>query len=91
MKHVISVLVENKFGVLSKVAGLFSFRGFNIESLNVGITMDPTISRMTIVTIGDEKVLDQIIKQLHRLVDVIQVEDFTEIPFLDREMILVKV
>jgi acetolactate synthase-1/3 small subunit len=91
MRHVISVLVENRFGVLSKVAGLFSFRGFNIESLCVGETMDPTVSRMTIVSRGDDRVLEQIVKQLNRLTDVIKVQDFTDQDWVDRELVLIKV
>ena len=90
MRHIISVLVENKFGVLAKVAGLFSGRGYNIESLCVGETMDPTVSRMTIVTTGDDRILEQINKQLNRLVDVIKVQDFTDKPFVDRELVLIK-
>lgn len=90
-KHVISVLVENKFGVLSRVAGGFAGRGFNIDSLNVGETRNPAISRMTIVVRGDEDVLDQVKKQLNRLVDVINVQDFTHEEYVDRELILVKV
>ncbi len=78
MRHTISVLVENKFGVLARVAGLFSGRGYNIDSLNVGETEDPTISRMTIVAKGDERILDQIMKQLDRLVDVVKVIDLTK-------------
>ena len=91
MRHVISVLVENKFGVLAKVAGLFSGRGFNIDSLCVGETMDPSVSRMTIVTRGDDKILEQINKQLNKLIDVIKVQDFTEKPYVDRELVLIKV
>lgn len=91
MRHVISVLVENKFGVLAKVAGLFSGRGFNIDSLSVGETMDPSISRMTIVTRGDDKILEQITKQLNRLIDVIKVQDFTDQAYVDRELVMIKV
>lgn len=91
MKHTISVLVENKFGVLARIAGLFSARGFNIESLAVGETDDPTISRMTIVSEGDDKTLEQIKKQLNKLIDVIKVVDFKEGEFVDRELILIKV
>ena len=91
MKHTISVTVENKFGVLSRVAGLFSGRGFNIESLSVGQTFDPTISRMTIVSRGDDRIVEQVIKQLRKLVDVIKVTDLTDKSFVDRELILVKV
>ena len=91
MKHTISVLVENKFGVLARISGLFSARGFNISSLAVGETEDPTVSRMTIGVEGDDKTLEQIKKQLNKLIDVIKVVDFKEGSFLDRELILVKV
>ena len=91
MKHTISVLVENKFGVLSRISGLFSGRGFNIESLSVAETMDPTVSRMTIVTRGSDKIIEQVTKQLNKLVDVIKVNDLTEEKFIDREMVLIKV
>ena len=91
MKHIISVLVENKFGVLSRVSGLFSGRGFNIETISIGPTLDPTISQMTIVTTGDERILEQIIKQLNKLVNVIKVLDLTGSDFVDREMALIKV
>lgn len=90
-RHTIAVLVENKFGVLARVAGLFSSRGFNIESLSVGETQDPTVSRMTIVTAGDEAIIEQIVKQLHRLIDVIKVVDLTETSCVDRELVLIKV
>lgn len=91
MKHIISVLVENKFGVLARVAGLFSARGFNIDSLAVGETEDATVSRMTIVVAGDEKILEQVTKQLHKLVDVIKVQDMTKEEHIDRELMLIKV
>lgn len=91
MKHIISVLVENKFGVLSRVSGLFSGRGFNIETISVGPTLDPTISQMTIVTSGDERILEQIIKQLNKLIDVIKVTDLLDKEFVEREMCLIKV
>jgi acetolactate synthase I/III small subunit len=91
MKHTISVLVENEFGVLARVAGLFSGRGFNIESLSVATTLDPTISRMTIVTSGDDQILEQITKQLNKLIDTIKVIDFTGGDYVEREMALVKV
>lgn len=91
MKHIISVLVENKFGVLSRVSGLFSGRGFNIEMLSVGPTLDPTVSQMTIVTTGDERILEQIIKQLNKLIDVIKVTDLAEKEFVEREMCLIKI
>lgn len=91
MRHTISVLVENKFGVLTRVAGLFSGRGYNIDTLNVAPTADPTASRMTIVTRGDEATVDQIVKQLNKLADVMKVQDFREGEFVDRELVLVKV
>jgi len=90
MKKIISVLVENHFGVLTHVSGLFSARGFNIDSLAVGETEDPTISRMTIVADGDEKTLEQVKKQLNRLIDVVKVIDLTDEDFVDRELVLVK-
>ncbi|RMD58413.1 MAG: acetolactate synthase small subunit [Nitrospirae bacterium] len=91
MRHTISVLVENKFGVLSRVAGLFSGRGFNIESLSVGETVDPTASLMTIVTSGDDRIIEQINKQLNKLIDVIKVVDFFDVDHVEREMVLIKV
>src|SRR5438128_12684480 len=91
MRHTISVLVENKFGVLTRVAGLFSGRGYNIDTLNVGPTQDPSTSRMTIVTRGDDATLEQIVKQLNKLVDVLKVQDFREGEYVDRELVLVKV
>ncbi|MBM3881852.1 MAG: acetolactate synthase small subunit [Verrucomicrobia bacterium] len=91
MRHTISVLVENKFGVLTRVAGLFSGRGFNIDSLNVAPTQDATVSRMTIVTRGDDATVDQIVKQLEKLVDTIKVHDFREGESVDRELVLIKV
>ena len=91
MRHTISVLVENKFGVLTRVAGLFSGRGFNIDTLNVAPTQDPTVSRMTIVTRGDDATVDQIVKQLEKLVETIKVHDFREGEYVDRELVLVKV
>ena len=90
MQHTISVLMNNRFGVLSRVSGLFSSRGFNIESLNVAETSDPEVSRMTIVTRGDNAKIEQITKQLNKLVDVIKVVDLTEEKFIDRELLLVK-
>lgn len=90
MKHTISVLVENKFGVLARVAGLFSAKGYNIESLSVGETTDPAVSRMTIVVTGDDMILEQIIKQLRRLIDIIKVSDLQG-NFIDRELVLAKV
>lgn len=91
MKHTISVLVENHFGVLAHVAGLFSARGFNIDSLAVGETEDPTVSRMTIMAHGDDRVIEQIIKQLNKLIDVIKVQDLSEEENIARELVLVKV
>ena len=91
MRHTISILVENKFGVLTRVAGLFSGRGYNIDTLNVGPTQDPKTSRMTIVTHGDEATVEQIVKQLNKLPNVIQVQDFHEGEYVDRELVLAKV
>jgi acetolactate synthase-1/3 small subunit len=91
MRHTISVLVENRFGVLARVAGLFSGRGFNIESLTVAETQDTGMSRMTIVTRGDDKIIEQINKQLNKLVDVVKVQDITSEDYVDRELMLVKV
>jgi len=90
--HTISVLVENEFGVLARVAGLFSSRGFNIESLTVNEDpLDPTVSRIVLVTSGDDQVLEQINKQLNKLVSVIKVTDFQGVDIVDREMVIVKV
>ncbi len=91
MRHVISVLIENESGALSRVAGLFSARGYNIESLTVAPTHDPTLSRMTITTRGTERVVEQIIKQLNKLVDIVRLTDLTEVQFIEREIMLVKV
>lgn len=91
MRHTISVLVANRFGVLTRIAGLFSGRGYNIDTLNVGPTHDEKVSRMTIVVKGDDKVLDQVTRQLNKLVDVIAVQDFREGEYIDRQLILVKV
>ncbi len=91
MRHTISVLVENKFGALTRIAGLFSGRGYNIDTLNVGPTHDANTSRMTIVTRGDNATVSQIVKQLEKLVDVIEVTDFREGDYIDRELVLVKV
>lgn len=91
MKHTISVVVENEFGVLTRVAGLFSGRGFNIESLTVAPTLDPSLSRMTLVTSGDDQILEQITKQLNKLIDTIKVIDFTGQDFVERELCLIKV
>src|SRR5207249_9100554 len=90
-KHTIAVLVENKFGVLSRVAGLFSARGYNIESLSVGETLDPSVSRMTLVVTGDEFVIEQVTKQLHKLIDVIKVSDLTDDRHVERELVLIRV
>ncbi len=91
MRHTISVLVENKFGVLARVAGLFSGRGYNIDTLNVAPTLEAGFSRMTIVTRGDDATLEQIVKQLNKLVNVVHVQDFREGEYVDRELALVKV
>lgn len=91
MRHTISVLVENKFGVLTRVTGLFSGRGYNIDSLNVAPTHDPSLSRMTIVTRGDDATIEQICKQLNKLIDVVKVTDYRKGDFIDRELLLVKV
>lgn len=91
MRHTISVLVANEFGVLSRISGLFSGRGFNIESLSVAETLDPTVSRMTIVTRGDDKVIEQINKQLNKLINVIKVHDFIGEEHIERELALIKV
>jgi acetolactate synthase-1/3 small subunit len=91
MRHIISLLMENEAGALSRVAGLFSARGYNIESLNVAPTEDPTMSRMTIVTSGSDDVIEQINKQLNKLVDVVTVMDLTDGDHIERELMLVKV
>ncbi len=91
MRHTISLLVENEFGVLARIASLFSGRGFNIESLCVAESLDPTVSNMTIVTRGNDAVLEQILKQLNKLINVIKVVDFQELDYVAREMVLVKV
>jgi acetolactate synthase-1/3 small subunit len=91
MRHTLSVLVENKPGVLARVAGLFSGRGFNIGSLTVGETEDPTVSRMTIVVTGDDNILEQVSKQLNKLVDTIKVLDLTAEAHLEHELVLIKV
>lgn len=90
-RHVISVLVENEPGVLSRVAGLFSGRGFNIDSLNVAPALENGVSHMTITTYGDSNIIEQIMKQLHKIVSVIKVTEFSDIPAVEREMMLVKV
>ena len=91
MRHIISLLMENESGALSRVSGLFSARGYNIESLNVAPTEDPTMSRMTIVTSGSDDVIEQINKQLNKLVDVVTVMDLTDGDHIERELMLVKV
>jgi acetolactate synthase-1/3 small subunit len=91
MRHTLSVLVENKFGVLTRIAGMFSGRGFNIDSLNVAPTLDPSTSRMTIVVKGDDTVLEQVTKQLNKLVEVIEIQDFRENEYVDRELVLLRV
>ncbi|MGD8254266.1 MAG: acetolactate synthase small subunit [Syntrophobacterales bacterium] len=91
MRHTLGVLVENQPGVLSRVAGLFSGRGFNIESLTVAETLDPQVSHITLVTTGDEMIMEQIVKQLNKLINVIKVIDFREVKFVDREMVLIKI
>jgi len=91
MRHTISILVENTFGVLTRVAGMFSGRGYNIDSLNVAPTHDPNVSRMTIVTRGDDDTLEQVVRQLKKLVNVLDITDFREHEYIDRELVLVKV
>ncbi len=91
MRHVISVLVENKFGVLAKIAGLFSARGYNIESLAVGETDDPRFSRMTVVVPGDDRIIDQVKRQLAKVIEVIEVKDLASGNYVERDLVLVKV
>jgi len=91
MRHIISVLMENEAGALSRVVGLFSQRNFNIETLNVAPTDDPTLSRLTVTTVGDDRVIEQITKQLNKLIDVVKLVDLTEGQHIEREMLLVKV
>lgn len=91
MEHILSLTLENKFGSLSRVAGLFSGRGFNIESLSVAPGLDPSVSMMTIVTNGDERIIEQIMKQLNKVIDVIKVVDISENDFVERETALIKV
>jgi acetolactate synthase-1/3 small subunit len=91
MRHIVSILMENESGALSRVAGLFSARGYNIESLTVAPTEDPSLSRMTLVTRGSEQIIEQIIKQLNKLVDVVKLIDLTEGRHIEREMMLIKV
>jgi acetolactate synthase-1/3 small subunit len=90
-RHTISILVENKFGAFARIAGLFSAKGYNIESLSVGPTEDETVSRMTIVTEGDDPIIEQITKQLHKLIDTIKVVDLTFESFVERELVLLKI
>ena len=90
MRHIISLLMENEAGALSRVAGLFSARGYNIESLSVAPTEDPSLSRMTIVTIGPDQVIEQITKQLNKLVDIVKLVDLTQGKHIERELMLVK-
>ncbi len=91
MRHIISVLMENEAGALSRVAGLFSARGYNIESLTVAPTEDPTLSRMTLVTNGDEAIIEQITKQLNKLIDVVKLVDLSEGAHIERELMMIKV
>jgi len=91
MHHVITLLVENEFGVLARVSGLFSGRGFNIESLCVAETLDPNVSTMTVVTRGDDQIIEQVLKQLNKLVSVIKVVDLIDKDFVERELVLIKV
>ena len=91
MRHTISVVVQNRFGVLTRIAGLFSGRGFNIDTLNVGPTQIDKISRMTLVVVGNDQVLEQVVKQLNKLVDVLEVHDFKDGDVIDRELILLRV
>lgn len=91
MRHILSLLIENEAGALSRVVGLFSARGYNIDSLSVSITEDATMSRMTIVTSGSEEVLEQITKQLHKLIEVVKVTDLNELDHVERELMLIKV
>jgi len=91
MRHIISLLMENEAGALSRVAGLFSARGYNIESLTVAPTEDPTLSRMTLVTRGSDEIIEQITKQLHKLIEVVKLTDLSEGVHIEREMMLIKV
>ena len=91
MKHIISILLENEAGALSRVVGLFSARGYNIETLTVAPTEDKSLSRMTIVTTGSDDVIEQITKHLNRLIEVVKVVDLTETPYIERELMLIKV
>ncbi len=91
MRHIISIQLENESGALSRVAGLFSARGFNIESLTVAATNDPTLSRMTIVSVGDDDIIEQIVKQVNKLIDVVKVTDLTSTEHIERELLIVKI
>jgi acetolactate synthase-1/3 small subunit len=91
MRHIISILIENEAGALSRVAGLFSARGYNIESLTVAPTEDASLSRMTLVTTGSEEVIEQITKQLNKLIDIVKLVDLSEGPHIERELMLIKV
>ena len=91
MRHILSILMENESGAMSRVIGLFSARGYNIDSLSVAMTEDPTLSRMTISTRGDEEVIEQITKQLNKLIEVVKVIDLNDSHFVERELMLVKV
>ena len=91
MRHIISVEVENRFGILARISSLFSARGFNIDSLAVGETEDPTVSRITMVVPGDDQIIEQVIKQLRKLIDVIKVVDLTNQDTVERELVLIKV
>ena len=91
MRHIISVILENEAGALSRVSGLFTQRGFNIESLTVAITNDPSLSRMTVVSSGSDMVLEQIVKQLNKLIEVVKVSDLTSQDHVERELMLVKI
>jgi len=91
MKHIISALVQNKPGVLAQIAGMFAARGFNIDSLVVGRTEDPALSRMTIVVVGDDRVLEQVRKQLGKVIPVVKVRDFLEVSYVERDLMLVRV
>lgn len=91
MRHIISILMENEAGALSRVVGLFSQRNFNIESLNVAPTDDPTLSRLTVTTVGDDRIIEQITKHLNKLIDVVKLVDLTEGNHIERELMLIKV
>lgn len=91
MRHTISVLVENKFGVLTRIAGMFSGRGFNIDTLSVAPTLDPSLSRMTLVVRGNDRTVDQVVKLLDKLVEVIKITDFREGEYVDRELLMMRV